>query len=173
MTALQWVFIGAAVVTLLAAVGVVTARRMMHAALLLALALLGVTVLFVTLESNFFAIVQVLVYIGAILTLIIFAVMLTRRSLEDVGPQLNAYFWIAAILAGVFWVGLGFVLNAWLQSQVPLTDLGTAAESIVLLGHSLVDIEGFAVPFEVASVLLLAALIGAIYIAFERKEDQA
>jgi len=173
MTALQWVFIGAAVVTLLAAVGVVTARRMMHAALLLALALLGVTVLFVTLESNFFAIVQVLVYIGAILTLIIFAVMLTRRSLEDVGPQLNAYFWIAAILAGVFWVGLGFVLNAWLQSQVPLTDLGAAAESIVLLGHSLVDIEGFAVPFEVASVLLLAALIGAIYIAFERKEDQA
>jgi NADH-quinone oxidoreductase subunit J len=173
MTALQWVFIGAAAVTLLAAIGVVTARRMMHAALLLALALLGIAVLFITLESNFFAIIQVLVYIGAILTLIIFAVMLTRRSLEDVGPQLNSYFRLAAILAVLLWAGLGFILGTWVQSGVPLSDLGVAAESIVLLGQSLVDIEGFAVPFEVASVLLLAALIGAIYIAFERKEDRA
>jgi NADH-quinone oxidoreductase subunit J len=83
MTPIQIVFLLVAAATLISAVMVVSARRIMHAALWLVLSLLGVAIIFVTLETSFFAVVQVIVYIGAIATLIIFAVMLTRREQQQ------------------------------------------------------------------------------------------
>lgn len=83
MTPIQIIFLIVALLTLGASVMVVSARRMMHAALWLILTLLGVAVMFATLESGFFTIVQVVVYIGAIAILILFAVMLTRRDLQE------------------------------------------------------------------------------------------
>ena len=89
MTPLQIVFLIIALATLISAVMVVSARRIMHAALWLVLTLFGVAALFVTLETGFFAVVQVVVYVGAIAILIIFAVMLTRRDLQDTRQQTN------------------------------------------------------------------------------------
>ena len=113
MTALQIIFLFVAAITLASAAMVVSARRMMHAALWLVLALAGVAVIFAMLDAGFFAVVQVLVYIGAIAILIIFAIMLTRRAWEDVGPQLNRGWWLAALAAVGVFAGLAVVIVSW------------------------------------------------------------
>ena len=168
MSAAQIFFIITAAVTLFSAVMVVSVRRMMHAALWLILTLLGVAVLFVLLQSGFFAVVQVLVYIGAISILIIFAVMLTRQVMSEKAPQLNRG-WVAGLAAaGGLMVILAFTLRGVpIEAKSMLGDAGDG--TVVALGKALADPNGFAIPFEVASILLVAALIGTIYIAMERK----
>jgi NADH:ubiquinone oxidoreductase subunit 6 (subunit J) len=99
MTALQIVFLITAVVTLGSALMVVTSRHLIHAALWLILALFGVAVLYVVLNAGFLAVAQVVIYIGAIAILIIFAVMMTRTLVEDFTKQLNAQWWMAALLS--------------------------------------------------------------------------
>jgi NADH-quinone oxidoreductase subunit J len=87
MTPLQIVFLIAGALTLLSALLVVTRPNLVHASLWLIATLAGVAVLFVLLEAGFLAAVQVVIYIGAIAILIIFAVMLTRRVMADSGPR--------------------------------------------------------------------------------------
>ena len=148
---------------------VVSVRRMMHAALWLIVTLLGVAVLFVLLQTGFFAVVQVLVYIGAISILIIFAVMLTRQVMSEKDPQLNRG-WVAGLAAaGGLMVILALVIRDFPNSGASIMG-NPAAGDVAALGQALADPNGFAIPFEVASILLVAALIGTIYIALERKE---
>lgn len=99
MTTLQIVFLIIAAITLVSACLVVMTRKIMHAALWLVLSLMGVAMVYATLQSGFYAVVQVLVYIGAISTLIIFAVMMTRNVMEDVGPQSNRGWGLALVAA--------------------------------------------------------------------------
>jgi NADH-quinone oxidoreductase subunit J len=166
MSALQVVFLIIGAATLASAVMVVSSRKIMHAALWLILSLSGVAALFATLEAGFFTAIQVAVYIGAIAILILFAVMLTRRSMEDVGPQVNKN-WPAALIAVALSLG-GLV---YLVAQYPKFHTVSAplveGENIAALGKALVAPDGYLVPFEVASVLLIAALIGAIYVSGE------
>src|SRR3989337_4500895 len=110
MTAMQVVFLVTAVVTLGGAVMVVTARNLVHAALWLILTLFGIAVMFALLNAGFLAVVQVVIYIGAISILMIFAIMLTRRVMQDVGPQLNPGWWIAGLLSVVLFGGLVWML---------------------------------------------------------------
>lgn len=170
MTGLHIAFILIGAMTLASAVMVVTTRKIMHAALWLILTLGGVAAIFATLESGFFAVIQVAVYIGAIAILIIFAIMLTRRVMEDVGPQVTAGWPIALLISAGAVVGIVVLLSQWpgfaTSSRTALPD----GEDIALLGQALVSPDGFVVPFEVASVLLVAALIGAIFVASEPKE---
>ena len=118
MSAAQVIFILVAAVTLFSAVMVVSVRRMMHAALWLIVTLLGVAVLFVLLQAGFFAVVQVLIYIGAISILIIFAVMLTRQVMSEKAPQLNRG-WVAGLAASG---GLMVILAFGLPGFPPLWD---------------------------------------------------
>jgi NADH-quinone oxidoreductase subunit J len=165
----QILFILVSAVTLFSAVMVVSVRRMMHAALWLIVTLLGVAVLFVLLQAGFFAMVQVLIYIGAISILIIFAVMLTRQVMSERVPQLNRG-WVAGLVAAA---GLMVLLELVIR-DFPGSGTNTmgspAAGDAAALGRALADPSGFAIPFEVASILLVTALIGTIYIALERKE---
>jgi len=169
---MQIFFVIVAAVTLGAALMVVTARRMMHAALWLVLCLFGVAVIFASLEASFFAVVQVIVYIGAIAILIIFAVMLTRRLMTDPGTQLVKWWWLAAIACVVLLGGFVWLFTTW---PMALFGPGAAPSANVTmqLGADFVDPEKYVIPFEVASVLLLAALIGAVYVAVERKGGKA
>jgi NADH-quinone oxidoreductase subunit J len=171
MTPVQAVFILAAVITLASAFMVVTSRKMLHAALWLVVSLFGVAMLFALLESGFFAVVQVVVYIGAIAILIIFAVMLTRRVMEDTGPQVNSTWWAAALVVAGLLVGLVAVFSHWsgINAALPEYTRQAQAQSITQLGQALVSPNGYVLPFEAASVLLLAALIGAIFIAWEKR----
>lgn len=166
MDALTIVFIIVAAVTLAAALMVVTVKSLVHSALWLVLTLFGVGVLYVLLNAGFFAVAQVLIYIGAIAILFIFAVMLTRKVMQDTGPAVNAnWLWAAVVSLGMFG-GLFYLLSQWdgfSKTMPPLADEGA---QIPALGSALVNT--YVLPFEVASVLLVAAMIGAIYVAWTK-----
>jgi len=113
----QILFLLAALVTLGAAITVVTARNLVHGALALIATFFGVAILFVLLQAGFLATVQVVLYIGAIAILIIFAIMLTRRVMQDSGPQTNQQWWLAALLSLALFAaafGVGAFGAAWL-----------------------------------------------------------
>ena len=167
MTPLQIIFLVVAALTLASAVMVVSARRIMHAALYLVLTLLGVAALFATLESSFFTVVQVVVYIGAIAILIIFAVMLTRPDLQEKVPAFNRGAWLAGVAAALVFAGIAAALSLW--SAFGAQRSASTSEDIQALGMALVSPNAYVLPFEVASVLLIGALIGAIYIAGEHQ----
>jgi NADH-quinone oxidoreductase subunit J len=148
---------------------VVTTRNLVHAALWLVSTLFGVAVTYALLDATFLAVVQVVVYIGAIAILFIFAVMLTRKDMRDQGPQMNANWWIGALLSVLVFVGLFFLLQGWNGLSTTAANLPAGFDSISELGNALVSPDAYVLPFEVASVLLVAALVGAVYVAFNRK----
>jgi NADH-quinone oxidoreductase subunit J len=148
---------------------VVTTRNLVHAALWLVSTLFGVAVTYALLNAAFLAVVQVVVYIGAIAILFIFAVMLTRKDMRDQGPQMNPNWWVGALLSVLVFVGLFFLLQGWSGLAGTAADIPAGFDSISELGNALVSPDAYVLPFEVASVLLVAALVGAVYIAFNRK----
>jgi NADH-quinone oxidoreductase subunit J len=172
MTALQIIFLVTAGVILASAVMVVTTRNMIHAALWLIVTLFGAAVLFALLDAGFIAVVQVVIYIGAIAILFIFAVMLTRRTLLDKGPQLNSGWRLSALVAALTFGGLFFLLSGWNGFSAHAPDLSSGTDAVQLLGKALVSPDAYVLPFEVASVLLLAALVGAVYVAFQKKGEE-
>ena len=147
--------------------GVVTSRNLIHGALYLILSLFGGAGLFVLLAAPFLAAVQILVYIGAIAILIIFAVMLTR-SMTRMGELFNTQWWLSALVAiavfALLVVGVIMPVFGGLDVNSVSAEVGTTME----LGIALVDGNQFVLPFEVASLLLTAAMIGAIVIARDR-----
>ena len=167
MTAIQVVFVVIAAITLVGAFLVVVGRNLIHAALWLILALAGVAALLVVLEAGLLAAAQVAIYIGGIAILIIFAVMLTRRVMTESGPQTNRNWWVAALAAVLVLAGLVVLLTQTPSiAAAQLTPLMVDSETLVEdLGRSLVDVDRYVVPFEVASILLVAAMIGAIVVA--------
>jgi NADH-quinone oxidoreductase subunit J len=148
---------------------VVTSRHLIHAALWLILALFGVAVLYVVLNAGFLAVAQVVIYIGAIAILVIFAVMMTRTLVEDFTKHLNAQWWLAALLSVVLFAGLAWMLGSWEGFSTPLPPMAVGADPLRQLGVALVSPNAYVIPFELASVLLLGALIGSLLIARERK----
>lgn len=144
--------------------GVVTTHNLIHGALYLILSLFGVAGYFVLLSAPFLAAVQVLVYIGAISILIVFAVMLTR-SMTRLTEVLNRQWWLSAAVGVLLFVFLtvGVILPVW-GGQDPQS-VSAVVGTTVDLGVALVDGNQFVLPFEVASVLLTAAMIGAIVVA--------
>jgi len=168
MTALQIIFLISAAVILASAVMVTVTRNLVHAALWLIAALFGVAVVFAVLEAGFLAVVQVVVYIGAIAIMFIFAVMLTRREMLDKGPQMNKRAWLAGILGVLLFASMVYMLSTWVGfNQLP--SLVGETDTLALLGNALLLPSAYLLPFEVASVLLLAALVGAVYVASNRK----
>ncbi len=166
MTLLQVVFLITAAVMLVGSLLVVTSRRLVHAGLWLILVMAGVAVMLVILEAGFLAVVEVLVYIGAISILIIFAVMLTRRVMDDSEPQSTQMWWVAGLVSLLLLGGLLAVFARVPVLLATVTELPADQATLLSdLGRSLVDADRFVLPFEVASILLLAAMVGAIFIA--------
>ena len=169
MTGAQIIFIVVALFTLGSGLMVVTTRNLVHAALWLVSTLFGVAVIFALLNASFLAVVQVVVYIGAIAILFIFAVMLTRKDMRDQGPQHNPGWWVGALIAVIVFAGLFFLLQGWSGLSRTQAAIPAGFDAISELGNALVSPDAFVLPFEVASVLLVAALVGAVYVAFNRK----
>ena len=162
------VFLAFSIITLAGAVGVVTARNLFRAALLLLVALFGVAGLFVLLAAPFLAAAQVLIYMGGIAILIIFAVMLTRGMVA--GREVMNIQWPVAMLVAVLLFGVLFLMVYQIgqADDAPLGGEPVAAvvgDSTVELGAALVSPEQYVLPFELAALLLAGALVGAIYIA--------
>jgi NADH-quinone oxidoreductase subunit J len=169
MTAEQIIFLIVGAVILAAGLMVVTVRNLVHAALWLVVTLFGVAVLYALLNASFLAVVQVVVYIGAIAILFIFAVMLTRRQAADTGASVNKNWWAGALIAVVTFAGLAFMLQSWSGFSKQAAVIPSGFDAVNQLGEALTSPAGYVLPFEVASVLLLAALVGAVYLAFNKK----
>lgn len=170
MTPLQIVFILVSLVTIVSAIFVVSLRKIFHAALWLIVTLMGVAIIFALLEASFFAAVQILVYIGAIAIILIFAIMLTRNIMSDEEMQSNRSWGIVLFLVLIFTV----IFISQLSSSdvfntilIPLEIQGQ--ENIIAFGEGLLDPAGYALPFELASLLLLGAMVGGVYIAMDKK----
>lgn len=168
---------------------VATAPLITHAALFLALTLVGVAGFFLMLQAEFLAVVQILVYVGAVMTVIIFAIMLSTPALirpkerttfiqEVLSPR---YGTVPLLVAGAVTalILLAYGTVAW--GRVPLTFQGspafpggsTSQGTVALIGEALLT--RYIVPFEVVTLLLLAAMVGAILLAVEktrREEDE-
>ncbi len=169
MNILQIVFIVIAAATLGTGLMVVFTRNLVHAVLWLIACLFGVAILFALLQAGFLAVVQVVIYIGAIAVLMIFAIMLTRKIAQESGPRFNENWVWALAIALVVFVVLVWALTSWPGVSSQAVPLDPRVDLIKGLGIALVSPEGYVLPFELASVLLLAALIGSIVVAWERK----
>ena len=170
MTVQQILFILVCAMTLSSAFMVVTVRNLIHAALYLIVSLFGVAVLFGILNAGFLAVAQVVIYIGAIAILFIFTIMLTRKVAIDPDKQFNEDWIYAAGIAVVTFVGLVIIFRRWPGiDQLFPTPLPDQIDTLRLLGFALVSPDMYLLPFELASILLLAALIGAILLAWGKK----
>ena len=170
MSGLEIIFLIVALITLYAALEVVTTNNMVHAALWLIITLLGVAAIFVLLQAPYLAVVQVMVYIGAIAILMIFAIMLTRGVGQDKETQVNNNWPVAAVFGFAMFFGLALMLIFSGRGNATMpTFAADSSTTITALGVALVSPNGYVLPFELASVLLLAALIGAIYVAWRNK----
>ncbi len=147
------------VLVLGASLGVVLARNLFHAVLWLALALVGTAGLFVLLHAEFLAAVQVLLYAGGVVTIVVFAIMLTERLVGASLRQTNRGIVAGAVAAGAVFVGRRGDDPAGAAGRgPPPPDLTTAA-----LGRAVLT--EWVLAFEVLGVLLVAALLGALYLA--------
>ncbi|MBT3316283.1 MAG: NADH-quinone oxidoreductase subunit J [Anaerolineae bacterium] len=167
----QILFLIFAAIILGSAFKVVTTKKMIHAAFWLIVTLFGVAALYAMLNAGFMAMVQIVVYVGAIAILFIFAIMLTRKELLDSAAPLNKNWTVAALFALLSFSGLFTLLNNWRGFANTAPELSADMDTITELGTALVTPNAYLLPFEVASVLLLAALIGAVYVANEAKSE--
>ncbi|MBI2764976.1 MAG: NADH-quinone oxidoreductase subunit J [Chloroflexi bacterium] len=152
-----------AALTLVAAGGVMVSRNLFHAVLFLIVSFVGIAGFFVLLSAEFLAMAQIVIYVGAISVLILFAVLLTPRAGRDNGE--TAVFPAAALLA----VALAAVFLFVIYDADWATITSSPDVSVQAIGDALLDI--WVVPFEIASVLLTAALVGAIMLVRTPEEE--
>ncbi|HEY8496714.1 MAG TPA: NADH-quinone oxidoreductase subunit J [Limnochordales bacterium] len=172
------VFLALAAVAIVSAFRVVTAPKIMHAALWLGFTFFVVAGVFVTLGAEFLAAAQVLVYVGAVTTIILFGIMLSQaaevRSREPlpVEPLQGMAYWrrgVLPVVAAAAFVAIMFMV--YLRVPWPAPASG-AVDTVRLIGSALFTT--YIIPFELAAVLLLIALVGAIVLAVrdDDKEEQ-
>lgn len=166
MSAPEWAFSVMAVVGTLAAIRVVTAKNVVHAALYLVVTLLSVGGVYLLLAAEFVAWVQILIYVGAIVILFLFGLMLTKAPIgrDTLDNQQRV---VALLVALGVLAGLVFLLNGAFDWNDPGAKIAVAHTDTLAVGTSL--FRSYVLPFEAISFLLLAALIGAVVLA--RKDD--
>ncbi len=155
------VFFIISAVVIAGAVGVVMAERIFHAVLALALALLGVAAVFVTLGAEFLAVIQVLVYAGGVVVLFLFATMLTKSDLQLKRPPRGDE--LAPVSAVVFAIVALFYVAS--SGFAPLGERISVLGSVSGVGGLIFNPQAYVIPFELVGLLLLAAMIGAIFLA--------
>ncbi len=142
-------------ITVGAALMVVAVRNLIHAVVFLILSFVGVAGLYITLSADFVAVTQILIYAGAISVLILFAIVLTPRGDRD---NRETFLRLPALLlAGLVGFTLGYVA---IDTDWAISSRAGFQETASVIGEALLD--KYVLPFEVASVLLLVAMMGAI-----------
>jgi|SRR5665213_1252431 len=162
-----FLFYACAALSVICALRVVTVRNVFHAALYLACTLALVAVLYLLLGAEFVAVVQLLVYVGAVIVLIIFAVMLTAQIGDASVGQTNRLALPAALGAAALFIGLQKALLsvAWDKSPPPVA-AGTSfsgLSNLQAVGMTLLN--DYVYPFELVALILFTALVGAVLIA--------
>ncbi|MFF6907979.1 NADH-quinone oxidoreductase subunit J [Streptomyces sp. NPDC012389] len=169
-TGVEIAFVLVGLATLGAAVITVTTRQLVHAALWLVVALGGLAVEYLLLTAEFIAWVQVLIYVGSIVVLLLFGLMLTRAPIGRSPDADSGNRWVAlgvalASAAALVWVVADAFRTTWIDLE------GPAQGSTAVTGAFL--FRNWVLPFEALSVLLLAALVGAIVLSRKHDKDTA
>lgn len=149
----------------------VTSSKIFRAAIWLLFSLMGIAGLYFWMEANFIAAVQIAVYVGGIVVLVIFSIFLTQQS-GSAMPRtslVRTVFSLLAVLLG-FALTYLFIRQAHFSSGDGKMDMNVARIGTQMLS---VDKNGYALPFEVVSILLLSAMIGCIVIAMKTKPGSA
>ncbi len=151
-----------------AAIGVVRSQNVVHAALYLVVVMAGAAAQYILLAAEFVAWVQVIIYIGAVIILFLFGIMLTRAPMRGDTNLDNDQRWPAAIV-GTFLAGVLGTLLVQAFGDKKIVISGAKSEALLKVGRAgnLADtiFASYVVPFEIVSLLLLAALVGAVVIA--------
>ena len=165
-------FYAFALVTVLAAVGVITVRNPVHAVLSLILAFFSTACLWLLLQAEFLGIVLVLVYVGAVMILFLFVVMMLDLNVAPLREGFARYFPVAAVVAAAMLfevVGLILARQAQLETVRPVADPAAAGgRTIRWLGQDLFT--RFMLPFEIAAVILTVAIVVAVMLTLRRRE---
>src|SRR5262245_29427579 len=165
---MTWPFALLALVTLAGAIAAITLRNLVHCALCLAVTFAGLAALYLQLNAQFVGFVQVLVYIGAVAILIVFAILLTRSG-EDTppAPVVSSSWWagILIALAALSAVAAGILCSVVVKRPVP----NPSNVAVKQIGDKLMT--NYVLPLEVIGLLLTAALIGAVIIAMNERKD--
>lgn len=166
-TGVEIVFVLVGVATLGAALATVTTRQLVHAALWLVVALGGLAVEYLLLTAEFIAWVQVLIYVGSVVVLLLFGLMLTKAPIgrspdADSGNRWAALAVAAAAAGTLVWVVVDAFRTTWIDLGGPANG-STEVTGVFLFRH-------WVLPFEALSVLLLAALVGAVVLSRKRAD---
>jgi len=143
---------------------VVLSKNLFHSVLWLALALTGTAGVFLLLNAEFLAAVQLLLYAGGIITIVVFAIVVTERLVGERISQTNRGIASGALVSLVL---LGIVVNTLMQRSLPATPLPQVPDLTRVMGEQV--LRTYVLPFELLALLMLAAMLGAIY--FARPED--
>jgi NADH-quinone oxidoreductase subunit J len=164
VTAAQAAFWILAVMLVGSALAVVLSKNLFHAVLWLALALTGTAGVFLLLNAEFIAAVQLLLYAGGVITIVVFAIVVTERLVGERLSQTNRGVVSGALVAvGLLWI----IVSTLTQRQMPLTALPQLSDLTRLVGEQVLTT--FVLPFELLALLMLAAMLSAIY--FARPEE--
>jgi NADH:ubiquinone oxidoreductase subunit 6 (subunit J) len=155
------------VLTILGAAAALTLRNLVHCVLALVLAFVGLAGLFLQLDAQFIGFAQILVYIGAVAILVVFAILLTRGT-ESTSQSIVSPSWIiSSIVATAVFGVLAWTIHSSMASRHPLPPQPEA--TVKQIGDALMS--RFALPLEVIGLLLTAALVGAVTIAMRDKQE--
>jgi NADH-quinone oxidoreductase subunit J len=164
------VFTIIALITLASAVAAMSLRNLVHCALCAALSFAGLAAVFLELNAQFVGLAQILVYVGAVAILIVFAILLTRGSEPTVQPIFGRSWWIGLGIAGLVW---GSLAMAVLLSPLPVAPAKSAVEVTSAAAVRPIGLElmtTYVLPLEIMALLLTAATIGAVIIAMPEKD---
>ncbi len=156
-----------AALAVVSAVLVVTRKNVVHSAIFLITSLLATAGIYLQLEAEFLFAVQIILYVGGIMVLFVFVIMLVNLDVSLHQLQFNRQWWVASLLALV--LAAQFLIAIWLgRGAVNLSPPVAAAlqPNSELIGQKL--FENYMLPFEIASILLLVAMIGAVVMAKRR-----
>jgi len=162
---MSWAFIVIAVITLVSAVGAVSLRNLVHCALSLTVTFAGLAAFYLQLNAQFVGFVQLLVYVGAVAILIVFAILLTRPRETEGSSRVSSSWWIGVLIAGFSFACLvGAILSSKLAERpsqpapvATVSDIGAK-----LMGE-------YVLPLEVMALLLTAALVGGVVIGLRER----
>jgi NADH-quinone oxidoreductase subunit J len=160
----QIAFAALSVILVGSALSVVLSKNLFHAVLWLALALTGTAGVFLLLDAEFLAAVQLLLYAGGIITIVVFAIVVTERLIGERLTQTNMRIGGGALLSAVLF---GFILLVIARHPLPATRPDMPGDLTRAIGEAVLT--RYVLPFELLAVLMLAGMLGAMY--FARPED--
>ena len=160
----QLAFWPLAIILVGSALAVVLSTNLFHAVLWLALALTGTAGIFLLLDAEFLAAVQLLLYAGGIITIVVFAIVVTERLVGERLTQTNMRVGGAVLVSAVLF---GFILVVLRRHALPVTRPEMTGDLTRVIGQTVLT--QYVLPFELLAVLMLAGMLGAIY--FARPED--